>query len=35
LAVLPKLGGTSTAEVKHLTPQAWQRARQQRATLIA
>jgi transposase len=31
LAVLPKLGGTSTADVKHLTPQAWQRARQQSA----
>jgi transposase len=28
MAVLPKLGGTNTAEVKHLTPQAWQRARQ-------
>ena len=35
LAVLPKLGGTSTAEVKHLTPQAWQRARQQPATPAA
>ena len=32
LAVLPKLGETSTADVKHLTPQAWQRARQQPAT---
>jgi transposase len=29
LAVLPKLGGTSTAEVQHLTPQAWHRARPQ------
>ena len=28
LAVLPKLGTTSTAEVKHLTPQAWHAARQ-------
>jgi len=27
LAVLPKLGGTNTAAVKHLTPQAWQRSR--------
>ena len=27
LAVLPKLGGTSTAEVQHLTPHAWHRAR--------
>ena len=33
LAVLPKLGGTSTAAVKHLTPQAWHRARQQSAAL--
>jgi transposase len=32
LAVLPKLGATSTADVKHLTPQAWQRARQQSGT---
>lgn len=28
LAVLPKLGATSTADVKHLTPQAWLRSRQ-------
>ena len=28
LAVLPKLGATSTAEVKRLTPQAWLRSRQ-------
>ena len=28
LAVLPKLGATTTAEVKHLTPQAWHAARQ-------
>ena len=27
LAVLPKLGATSTAAVKHLTPQAWLRSR--------
>jgi transposase len=27
LAVLPKLGTTSTADVRHLTPQAWQRSR--------
>lgn len=33
--VLPKLGGTSTAEVKHLTPQAWHRARQQAAAPTA
>lgn len=31
MAVLPKLGGTSTAEVKLLTPQAWNQARQQSA----
>jgi transposase len=35
LAVLPKLGTTRTAEVKHLTPQAWQRARQQPAAATA
>lgn len=29
MAVRPKLGGTSTAEVKCLTPQAWNQARQQ------
>ena len=29
LDVLPKLGETSTTEVKHMTPQAWLRARQQ------
>ena len=28
LAVLPKLGRTSTGDVKHLTPLAWHRARQ-------
>jgi hypothetical protein len=28
LAMLPKLGATSTADVKHLTPQAWLRSRQ-------
>jgi len=35
LAVLPKLGGTRTTAVKHLTPQAWQRARQQPPTPAA
>lgn len=35
LAVLPKLGGTSTAEVKHLTPQAWHRARQEKSPAAA
>ena len=29
LDVLPKLGETNTSEVKHMTPQAWLRARQQ------
>ena len=33
LAVLPKLGRTSTGDVKHLTPLAWHRARQ--ATVAA
>jgi hypothetical protein len=28
LAVLPRLGATSTAEVQHLTPHAWHQARQ-------
>jgi transposase len=35
LAVLPKLGGTSTAEVQHLTPQAWLRARQEKSPAAA
>jgi hypothetical protein len=35
MAVLPKLGGTNTAEVKHLTPQAWQRARQEKSPATA
>ena len=33
LAVLPKLGRTSTGDVQHLTPLAWHRARQAAAAV--
>ena len=32
LDVLPKLGETNTSQVKHMTPQAWLRARQPTTT---